>query len=92
MPKIAHMLAKVTKEFTKEKRAAAREKDDRLTWYQLEKLKRKKEKRDLEATLVAACDQIMEQVYLKVSDNGQLPAKARQMMYKARPLVLLSSA
>ena len=29
----------------------------------------------------------MEQAYLKVSANDTLPAKARQIMYKARPLV-----
>jgi hypothetical protein len=31
---------------------------------------------------------IMKDVYLRVSDNGALPAAARQMYYAARPLIL----
>ena len=35
--------------------------------------------------LKEAAWEIMEQAYLKVSDNGALPANARQIMYAARP-------
>jgi hypothetical protein len=91
MSKIADMmaagLAKVTKEFTKEKRRVAAQ-SDRLTYAQLARLRAKNKKRDLEETLVEACEQIMPEAYLKVSDNGSLPANARQMMYAARPLVM----
>ena len=31
---------------------------------------------------------VMEQAYMKASDNGTLPANARQIMYAARPLIL----
>ena len=31
---------------------------------------------------------MMEAAYMLASDNGQLPAKARQIMYAARPRVL----
>jgi hypothetical protein len=32
--------------------------------------------------------QVMEEAYLEASDNGTLPANARQIMYAARPLIL----
>ena len=35
-----------------------------------------------------AAGQVMEVAYRKASDNGQLPANARQIMYSARPLIL----
>jgi hypothetical protein len=35
-----------------------------------------------------AAYEITEQAYNHASDNGQLPAKARQIMYAARPLIL----
>jgi hypothetical protein len=34
-----------------------------------------------------AAEQIMEEAYNKVSDNGRLPANARQVMYAARPYI-----
>ena len=34
-----------------------------------------------------AAAQIMEDAYNKVSDNGRLPANARQIMYAARPYI-----
>jgi hypothetical protein len=39
-------------------------------------------------TLVDAAYQVMEAAYLKASDDGKLPAKARQIMYAARPDIL----
>ena len=38
-----------------------------------------------------AAYQVMEQAYLKASANGTLPAKARQIMYAARPHILAST-
>jgi hypothetical protein len=35
-----------------------------------------------------AAFRVMDQAYLAASNNGRLPAKARQIMYKARPLIL----
>jgi hypothetical protein len=37
--------------------------------------------------LTEAANQVMEECYLKVSDNNQLPALARQIFYVARPLI-----
>jgi hypothetical protein len=37
--------------------------------------------------LKEAADEVMEECYLKASDNGQLPATARQIFYVARPLI-----
>jgi hypothetical protein len=39
-------------------------------------------------TVKDAAYQVMEKAYLKVSDDGTLPAKARQIMYAARPDIL----
>jgi hypothetical protein len=39
-------------------------------------------------TIKDAADKVMEEAYLKASDNGSLPAHARQMMYAARPGIL----
>jgi hypothetical protein len=38
-------------------------------------------------TIKEAAYEVMEQAYLHTSDDGRLPAKARQVMYAARPLV-----
>jgi hypothetical protein len=37
--------------------------------------------------VVEATEKVMEECYMKVSDNDQLPAKVRQIFYVARPLV-----
>jgi hypothetical protein len=37
--------------------------------------------------LTEAADEVMEECYMKVSDNGELPALARQIFYLARPLI-----
>jgi hypothetical protein len=39
-------------------------------------------------TLLAAAYEVMERAYMVVSDNGMLPANARQIMYVARPLII----
>jgi hypothetical protein len=42
----------------------------------------------LRTTLKDAAYEVMEEAYLQTSDDGRYPAKARQIMYVARPLVL----
>jgi hypothetical protein len=37
--------------------------------------------------LTEAADEVMEECYMKASDNNQLPATARQIFYVARPLI-----
>jgi hypothetical protein len=37
--------------------------------------------------LTEAANEVMEECYMKVSDNNQLPALARQIFYVARPLI-----
>src|SRR5262249_35231774 len=37
--------------------------------------------------LTEAAEEVMEECYLKASDNGNLPATARQIFYVARPLI-----
>jgi DNA topoisomerase VI subunit B len=44
--------------------------------------------RTREMSVKEAAFQVMEQAYLKASDGGKLPVKARQIMYKARPMIL----
>jgi DNA topoisomerase VI subunit B len=39
-------------------------------------------------TVKEAAWQVMEDAYLKASDQGRLPANARQIMYAARPLII----
>ncbi|NJN76718.1 MAG: hypothetical protein HC796_11795 [Synechococcaceae cyanobacterium RL_1_2] len=39
-------------------------------------------------TIKEAAYQVIEQAYLKASDNNRLPANARQIMYAARPYIL----
>ena len=74
----------VTKKFTIQKKKANRE--DRLYDRQLEVL-RKANKR-AKITVKDAAFQVMEEAYMKASFNGRLPANARQVMYKARPLII----
>jgi hypothetical protein len=37
--------------------------------------------------LIEAADEVMQECYMKASDNNQLPATARQIFYVARPLI-----
>ncbi len=77
----------VTKEFTKEKRRAVGRGRNQLTQRDLSWLRNqaKREERDL---IKDAVYKVMPEAYMKASDNGKLPANARQIMYAARPLVL----
>jgi len=78
------MIKLVTNDWTKAKRKAARE-NGRLRRAELQKLKdNSKPKIDTKT----AAYEVMEQAYLKASNNGRLPANARQIMYAARPLII----
>jgi hypothetical protein len=81
---LARGLTSVTREFTRAKhRAAERPLSQRdLDWL------RARERRKEKATIKTAAWQMMAQAYAEVSDNGSLPAKARQIMYSARRSVL----
>ena len=74
----------VTARFTKAKRQSDR--NDRMQARDLEELRNAH--KDKPMTAKAAAWQVMEQAYLKASNNGTLPANARQMMYAARPLII----
>lgn len=74
----------VTARFAKAKRQADR--NDRMQARDLEELRNAH--KDKPMTAKAAAWQVMEQAYLKASNNGTLPANARQMMYAARPLII----
>jgi Protein of unknown function C-terminus (DUF2399) len=87
-------LAKVSKEFTKEKhKAAAATRGGgyiRLSSGQYDRLRQERdEKKKLEAVIKDAAYAVMKDAYLAASANGTLPANARQIMYAARPLVML---
>lgn len=71
-------LGKVTKAWTKQRKAEERSASARE--------RREYWGRDYDYQKEVAWE-IMEEVYNKVSDNGRLPALARQMMYAARPLI-----
>jgi hypothetical protein len=81
---LAKGLKSVTKDFTKAKhRAQGRP----LSQRQLNE-QRAYEKRKKRDTIKKAAYAVMVEAYNLVSDNGRLPANARQIMYAARPRVL----
>ena len=69
---------KVTKDWTKQKIREVRDRNALARRY-------KPEPRTNQKALVA---EFIEEAYLKASDNGTLPANARQVMYAIRPLIL----
>ena len=64
------------------KRIASNE--DRVSQWQIDRW----EKQDEERQLKAAAYKVIPQAYMAASDNGQLPAKVRQIYYQVRPLVM----
>jgi DNA topoisomerase VI subunit B len=80
----AALFKTITKEFTKAKRQAARQ--ERLNERQLDELRKQQARKKM--TIREACYAVMKQAYLEASTNGKYPANARQVFYKARPLVL----
>ena len=73
-----------TARFTQAKRQADRH--DRMQARALEALRTAHKVQPM--TTKAAAWKVMEQAYLKASNNGTLPANARQIMYAARPLII----
>jgi hypothetical protein len=71
-------LKKVTKDWAKQRKAEERSASARE--------RREYWGRDYDYQIEIAYE-IMPEVYAKVSDNGRLPALARQMMYAARPII-----
>jgi hypothetical protein len=76
-------LSKVTKNYVREKKKTRRGRSLSLT-----AIKRLSRKRYMEISLREATFKIMTEAYLAASAGGTLPANARQIMYRARPLVL----
>jgi hypothetical protein len=77
-------LTSVTRDFLREKRKAAAAARDYLSSSQIERLQKKRDKNIIKQ----AAYEVMKDAYMLASDNGTLPANARQIMYAARPLVL----
>lgn len=77
-------LKTVTAEFTRAKMQAYRQKQDRVSQWQIDRW----EKKDEERQLKAAAYKVIPQAYMAASDNGRLPAKVRQIYYQVRPLVM----
>ena len=75
-------LHSITSDWTKAKRQADRQ--NRVSRADLDRMRRGYYR----VTVKDAAYEVMEQAYLKASNNGTLPANARQIMYAARPLVL----
>jgi hypothetical protein len=75
----------VTKDWAKQRKAEERDRAriDRR-WDALVRSER--------VTIKDAAWEVMDEAYNKVSDNGQLPARPRQIMYVARPLILKLTA
>ncbi len=80
-------LAKVTKDFTREKRIAAGSGSDRVSQRTLDRWRTQEKDEQVKA----AAYPLMEQAYSLASDNGRLPANARQIHYQIRPLVLATT-
>jgi hypothetical protein len=79
--KIIGAVQGVTAKWAKQRRAEERHKSAAANrWDAMTRTRR--------VTIKDAASAVMEAAYLKVSDNGKLPALARQMMYAARPAIL----
>jgi hypothetical protein len=81
---VAQAIEAVTAKWAKQRRAEERDRNARLRRADAVKAVQTPRKR----TLKEVAYEVMEQAYLRASGGGTLPAKARQIMYKARPLIL----
>lgn len=79
-PLLDPMVEAVTKRWTRDKRDRTRASTAMLARFSAP--------REKLLSIKDACFQVMEAAYLKASANGTLPAKGRQIMYAARPLVM----
>ena len=87
-PAIRDALVAAVAQVTKAWAQAARSKDKerRMRTQALDRLRRRQRAREF--SIKDAAYHVMARAYALASDNGQLPANARQVMYAARPLVL----
>jgi len=76
-------LITVTRDFTRAKMQAYRQREDRVSQWQIDRWQKQYEERQLKA----AAYKVIPAAYALVSDNGQLPAKVRQIFYQVRPRV-----
>ncbi len=74
----------VTARFTQAKRQADR--TDRMAARDLEALRNAHKEKPMRVK--EAAYRVMERAYLQASNDGKLPANARQIMYAARPLII----
>ena len=81
---LARLVRLVTVRFTTAKKQAGRA--DRMSIHDLDTLRTAHKPQTL--TVKAAAWRVMERAYWKASNNGTLPANARQIMYAARPLII----
>ena len=81
---LADSIQAVTREFTAQKRKAAAAGRDTISAAQYAKLLKQ---RDDQRFKEAAYDELPD-AYARVSDNGKLPANARQLYYAVRPAVI----
>jgi hypothetical protein len=77
-------LKKATKDFTRAKMQAHGQRETRVSQRTIDRWN----KQDADRELKAAAYKVIPQCYMKVSDNGNLPANKRQIYYAVRPLVL----
>jgi hypothetical protein len=81
---LAASVKSVTRDWTATKRREAHQ--DRVSERELQRLRQITKPRVV--SIKAAAWEVMEEAYLKASNNGRLPANARQVMYAARPYIL----
>lgn len=73
-----------SKDWTKYKKKIRRDEKAQIRDYE----QRQKRERSRQLSVKDAAYQVMENAYNYVSDNGRLPANARQIMYAARPMII----
>ena len=81
---IESAIKSVTSQWRKIKHKA--EKNERARQRDLDDARRAKNSKQM--SIRDACYEVMERAYMHASSNNTLPATARQVMYKARPMVL----
>src|SRR5690242_5461392 len=81
---IQNAVLAVTKDWAKQRKAEERNRNAIFN-------RRSRLVRSDRVTIREAAFEFMEKAYLAASDNGRLPAKARQIMYAARPHILMAT-
>jgi hypothetical protein len=78
---IVRLVTDVTKKWTKQRKAE--ERDASARWRRDDRMLKRMQLNQKEAAA-----QVLEAAYMKASNNGELPANARQIYYAARPAML----